>query len=67
MGDERLTLSVPEAAKVLGIGRNLCYDRVKTGEIPAIRIGRRILVPLSALEKFLAAPKSLNSHRQQGG
>ena len=59
MGDERLTLSVPETAKVLGIGRNLCYDRVKTGEIPVIKIGRRLLVPRAALEKLLANPKSL--------
>lgn len=56
----KLTLSVEEAAKVLGIGRNLCYDRVKTGEIPAIKIGRRLLVPRSALEKLLADPKPLN-------
>jgi len=60
MGDERLTLSVPETAKVLGIGRNLCYDRVKTGEIPVIKIGRRLLVPRAALEKLLANPKTLN-------
>ena len=57
----KLTLSVEEAAKVLGIGRNLCYDRVKTGEIPAIKIGRRLLVPRRALEKLLEEPKPLNS------
>jgi excisionase family DNA binding protein len=60
MEDKRLTLSVEEAAKVLGIGRNLCYDRVKTGEIPAIKIGRRLLVPRRALEKLLEEPKPLN-------
>ena len=54
MGEERLTLSVPETAKVLGIGRNLCYDRIKMGEIPAIKIGRRLLVPKKALEKLLS-------------
>ena len=54
MEDNRLTLTVEEAAKVLGIGRNLCYDRVKTGEIPVIKIGRRLLVPRRALEKLLA-------------
>lgn len=59
MGD-KLTLSVEEAAKVLGIGRNLCYDRVKTGEIPVIKIGRRLLVPRAALERLLAEPKPLN-------
>ena len=51
--EEKLTLSVEEAAKVLGIGRNLCYDKVKTGEIPVIKIGRRLLVPRRALEKLL--------------
>ena len=55
--EDKLTLSIGECAKVLGIGRNLCYDRVKTGEIPAIKIGRRLLVPRSALEKLLADPK----------
>lgn len=59
MGD-KLTLTVEEAAKVLGIGRNLCYERVKTGEIPAIRIGRRLLIPRRALEKLLEEPQPLN-------
>lgn len=58
--EDKLTLSVEETAKLLGIGRNLCYDRVKTGEIPVIKIGRRLLVPRSALEKLLAEPKPLN-------
>ncbi len=53
MEDQRLTLNIEETAKILGIGRNLCYDRVKTGEIPVIKIGRRYLVPRHALEKLL--------------
>ena len=53
MEDKRLTLSIEETAKLLGICRNLCYDRVKTGEIPVIKIGRRLLVPRRALEKLL--------------
>ena len=56
--DELLTPK--EAAKVLGIGRGLCYDRVKTGEIPVIKIGRRLLVPRRALEKLLEEPQLLN-------
>ena len=58
--EEKLTLSIEEAAKLLGIGRNLCYDRVKTGEIPVIKIGRRLLVPRRALEKLLEEPQPLN-------
>jgi len=60
MEAERLTLTVEETAKLLGIGRQLAYDKVKTGEIPVIKIGRRLLVPRSALEKLLADPKPLN-------
>jgi len=60
MEEERLTLTVEETAKALGIGRQLAYERVKTGEIPAIKIGRRLLVPRAALEKLLADPKPLN-------
>ena len=55
---EKLTFSVEEAAKLLGIGRNLCYEKVKTGEIPVLKIGRRLLVPKAALEKLLNEPKS---------
>ena len=58
--EAKLTLSIEEAAKILGIGRNLCYDRVKTGEIPVIKIGRRLLVPRRALEKLLEDPQPLN-------
>ena len=58
--EDKLTLSVDETAKLLGIGRNLCYDRVKTGEIPSLKIGRRLLVPKAALEKLLAEPKLIN-------
>lgn len=50
---ERLTLTIEETAKLLGIGRQLAYDKAKTGEIPVIKIGRRLLVPRRALERLL--------------
>ena len=53
MEEQKLTLTIEETARLLGIGRNLCYDRVKTGEIPVIKIGRRLLVPRKALERLL--------------
>jgi len=65
--EDKLTLSVEEAAKVLGIGRNLCYDRVKTGEIPVIKIGRRLLVPRRALEKLLEQGQPLQSLAPKSG
>ena len=53
MEPERLTLTVEEAASLLGISRNLAYELVSNGQIPSIRLGRRVLVPRKALYKML--------------
>ncbi|MBA7647117.1 hypothetical protein ES703_54887 [subsurface metagenome] len=53
MDNSRLTLTVNEAAKMLGISRGLAYEMVKTGKIPSVHFGKRILVPRRALEKLL--------------
>ena len=52
--DERPTMSIPEAAKVLGIGVNGAYEAAKRGEIPTIQIGKRILVLREPFKKMLA-------------
>ncbi len=54
---QKQTLTVPETARVLGIARNSAYLAVRTGAIPSLKIGRRILVPRQAVERMLAAPK----------
>jgi excisionase family DNA binding protein len=46
-------MSVPQAARVLGIARNSAYEAVRQGTIPSFRIGRRILVPKRAVEQIL--------------
>lgn len=53
-GPERLTLTVEEAAGLIGISRAFAYEAVRRGEIPSIRIGRRVLVPRAALHRLLA-------------
>jgi excisionase family DNA binding protein len=53
MEPERKTLSVPEAGRWLGIGRNAAYEAARRGEIPTIRIGRLLRVPVVALERKL--------------
>jgi excisionase family DNA binding protein len=50
---ERLTLSVKEAAARLGLSRNAAYSAVKNGQIPCIKIGKRLLVPKIQLAKLL--------------
>jgi excisionase family DNA binding protein len=48
----RLAMTVEETAARLGISRPTAYEAVKTGSIPSIKIGRRILVPIAALERM---------------
>ncbi|MGH1492157.1 MAG: helix-turn-helix domain-containing protein [Acidimicrobiales bacterium] len=50
---ERQTYTVAEVAKILGIGRNTAYECCKSGEIPTIRIGGRILVSRNAIDALL--------------
>lgn len=47
------TVSVPTAARLLGIGRNQAYDAVHAGVIPSIQIGTRLLVPVPKLLALL--------------
>ena len=52
----RATLSVEEAAAILGIGRDLAYLLARTGGIPVLRLGpRRMVVPSAALQEMLGA------------
>lgn len=50
------TLTIPQAAALLGISRNHAYEEARGGElagVPVIRIGRRLLVPRVPLERLL--------------
>jgi excisionase family DNA binding protein len=49
----RLTRKPEEAAPMLGVGRNGVYDLIRSGQLRSIRVGRKILIPLAAIEDFL--------------
>lgn len=51
--DEKLTLTVAEAARRLGISRSSAYEAVRSGVIPSLRMGRRLLVPVNGLHRRL--------------
>jgi len=53
MMTERLTFSAPEAAKILGISLGGVYAGIRRGEIPAVRIGGRVLIPREYIDKIL--------------
>lgn len=53
MADEKIVYTVDEAGKLLRISRRSAYKGVKSGDIPTIRVGNRILVPVAALNRIL--------------
>lgn len=50
---DRATLTVAEAAALLGISRDVAYREIESGALPSLRLGRRILVPTAALMRLL--------------
>jgi len=58
--DERvpLTLSVTEAARLLGISRAFADELVARGELPSLRLGRRVVAPRRALEQLVERVES---------
>ena len=52
---ETLTYSVEEAGRMLGISRGSAYEAVRNGQIPSIRIGRRLLVPRARLLELVGS------------
>jgi excisionase family DNA binding protein len=59
----KATLTIPEAAKLLGVGRNLAYQSAaEDGElagVPVIRVGRRMVVPRASLLAALGLTDTL--------
>ena len=50
---DKLTHKPEEVAPLLGLGRNSVYALLNSGQLRSIRVGRKILVPTSAIEEFL--------------
>ena len=60
---EALVYSVTEAGQLLGLSRGSAYEAVANGQIPSIRIGRRLLIPRKALENLLEKASSDKNRR----
>ncbi len=54
VAEERVTMTVEEAARLLGISRGLAYEMARQGRLPTLRLGRRLLVPRARLERLLS-------------
>ena len=51
--NEKLTLSVEEAGKLLGVSRQVAYQLIHRPDFPTIQIGRRVLIPKKQLEEWM--------------
>jgi len=60
---ERRTYTVTEAAAVLGISRTSAYERVRAGELPALRLGRRIVITRTVVDAMLTGAPALGGGR----
>lgn len=50
---DKILLKPMEAAETLGLGRTRIYEMLACGELPSVRIGRSIRVPVAALNKWV--------------
>jgi excisionase family DNA binding protein len=47
-------LRVEEAARVLGIGRSLVYDLIRSGRLRSFKVGSRRLIPIAAIDEVIS-------------
>ena len=58
----RTLYAVPETCQRLSIGRSTLYELIADGQIKAVKIGRRTLIPNEELERYVASlPSSTSS------
>jgi excisionase family DNA binding protein len=60
---ERLTITVEEAARLLGVSRGSAYEAARRGDIPTIRLGKRLIVPVKGLEALLESAGRTSDRR----
>ena len=58
---EKVVMTVDECAEYLRISRPQAYLGVHQGEIPSIRVGRRILIPKAALDRLMASAGAIKA------
>ncbi len=60
LDDRGLSVNMAEAARMLGVSRPTIINLISDGRIQTIHIGRRRLIPISELERFLRDELQLN-------
>ena len=62
MHTERLLLGIPETAEMLGISPFTVRKLIRRGALPSVHIGRRVLVEVGEVEKFVKGNKRVRSN-----
>lgn len=50
---EKLTMNVTEISEQLGISKPIAYELTRREDFPSLKIGRRIVIPIEAFQKWL--------------
>lgn len=58
---DRLLVRPEDAARMLSLGRGTVYGMIASGELPAVRLGRAVRVPMDALRRWI------DEQTQRGG
>jgi excisionase family DNA binding protein len=64
---QKVTYTPGELARLLGIARNGVYSALRNGKIPHIRIGRRFVIPCTAVDAWLASPGDSRPEHTRSG
>ena len=67
MEEKRLTVTVEEAGRMLGISRGLAYQMAREKRLPTIRFGKRLVVPKWAIEHLLQEPQEVATSERSSG
>jgi excisionase family DNA binding protein len=62
VGVEKMCLSVEEMGEMIGISRSNAYELTRKKGFPSVRLGKRIIIPIVELSKWLARQAEVNGH-----
>lgn len=60
MTKTKIALSIEEVADYTGIGRNTLRNLVEWGKLPVLKVGRKVLIKIDILEKFMEVNEGKN-------
>ena len=64
---EKLLLTATEAGEAIGVGRTRIYELLASGQIPSVKIGRSVRVPIEALKRWIQERESGGLNNSKGG